>query len=425
MKQVQQSGMGKYKDLILEACLHNQVYDSQIDPSRAPWLFLMFKDSPHYNEFRDAISKQLREATDWDCVQLLHLLGQMAIAGDQVARQTLKEAVFAEANQPSEDEYLIVKEWSQLQSLGEFLDLARICGERLLENPLAFAPVGAIPEDREQEFRQALADHARAEPALQKYQSCLRERGWLEDYDGPFDREAARRERHERFRQEYPLEQVLTDAKKKQGEFPARYTAFGRHATQDELEAVYDALLEELDPEVQMRLLWVFRSVPLPAISQLVLDWAAGDHGGVRAAAIAALAQIKDEKIHQLARQKLSRAELLGADNEALLLFEKNFMESDAPLIATALRAVHPDREDAHSLGFDIIEVSRAQETPRLVEALKWAYENTPCVHCRHNTLIELEKYGGIDEPIWQELPFDADESVREFAENKGRPSMA
>jgi len=361
----------------------------------------------------------LDKATAWDQIQLLHLLGQMAAAGDQVARRTLKDAVFAEITEPSEDEEFIVEEWSRLQTLDEFLVLARIAGSRLLSDPHASAPVGSIPEERKQEFREALLEHARVEPALQMYQEYLRERGWLQDHDGPIDRDAIRRESCERHRREYPLERMIKDAEGKEGSYPGRYAYFGQHATKQELGLAYAKFLTAQDPEVQMRLLWVFRRAPLPEADETVMRLANGPHEGLRAAAIAALGQIQDDSVHQLARHKLSRRELLGVDNEALVLLHKNYVKSDAVLIQSALEAIKPSRDDAHALGYDLIELSKAQADSTLIGTLKWVYENTPCMHCRYRALIELRKYDGVSEEIARELEFDADDSIRELAQGR------
>jgi hypothetical protein len=36
-------GLDDVKDLVLEACIHNQVYDQQIESGRGDWLFEMFR----------------------------------------------------------------------------------------------------------------------------------------------------------------------------------------------------------------------------------------------------------------------------------------------------------------------------------------------------------------------------------------------
>src|SRR5450759_3536764 len=77
-------GLDDVKDLVLEACIHNQVYDQQIESGRGDWLFEMFMDSPHYPEFRKAILNAIEVETNSRCLfQLCRLTGQIAAIGDK------------------------------------------------------------------------------------------------------------------------------------------------------------------------------------------------------------------------------------------------------------------------------------------------------------------------------------------------------
>src|SRR6266540_4479079 len=67
-------GLDAVADLVLDACLHDQRYDSQVESSRAPWLFQMFSKSGQYLRFRDLILEHLKaETVTSDFVQLLEL----------------------------------------------------------------------------------------------------------------------------------------------------------------------------------------------------------------------------------------------------------------------------------------------------------------------------------------------------------------
>ena len=102
-----QFGLDDVKDLVLEACLHNQVYDQQIESNRGKWLFNMFQDSPHFPEFRDAIFRALEVETNyWDIYQLCSLVREIAVTGNEEAHQRLKKFVYRNAaNSRSEDDF--------------------------------------------------------------------------------------------------------------------------------------------------------------------------------------------------------------------------------------------------------------------------------------------------------------------------------
>ena len=198
-------GIGDYKDLVLDACLHNQNYDPQIDSCRAPWLLSMFRNTPYYEEFRKAIMNNLETSSSWDLIQLCDFLREMAETGDALARLKLKEIAFTYAISGTEDEHIIVDEFTDLQTNDEFLELARIFGNRLLEDQEAFPfdqliPVdGSFSEEKEQEFKELLYQFAQRDLSIRKYWQYLYERGDLEDTpidDTPeiFDEDAFKRD---------------------------------------------------------------------------------------------------------------------------------------------------------------------------------------------------------------------------------------
>lgn len=416
LQHVIQFGMGDYKDLVIEACLQDQNFDSQIDSSRAPWLFSMFHNTPFYTEFREAIFNGLKTSSSWDLAQQCHLLREMALVGDTLARQRLKETVFKYAAQASEDEGIIAETFVDMQTTEEFLELARMYGNRLLEDSTAFPNDGLIPEEKKQEFKDLLYQYAKEDPLIQRYWQYLGERGILDDVPNTIDRDTAKKNWHERVRREYTLEQILKDAQNKKGDLPGRYRTFGMHATKEELVSVYASLMRENDPEVQLRLLWVFRRAVLPEMNDSIIQWANGPDAGLRESAIFSLSEIYDERVHKLAKEKVTRGELVGPDFHVISLFLHNYENSDAQLITNSLYSIEANEEDTHSLGFDLIQLSKAQSDPGLSDALKWVYEHTPCMNCRYQALVELYRYNQVDEQIAQELPFDAEEDIRKFA---------
>jgi hypothetical protein len=406
-------GLGEYKELVLEACLHNQIYDTY--DSRAPWLFSMFQNTLYYEEFRETIQNHLETSTPWDLIQLSDLLREMVEAGDNLARQRLKETVFNQAYKSSEDEDIIIDEWVDLQTTDEFIELARIFGNRLMENHEVHPFDGLIPEEKKQEFKEILHQYAQNDLSIRKYWEYLDEQGKLADTPPPsFNRDTYVSDSHDRIRKCYNLDQTLRDAQNKEGNH-IRYITFGENATQEELDTIFASLMSEKDPEVQMRFLWVFRRAQLPALNDSLFQWANGSERGLRASAIAALAQLKEEKVHQLAKEKVKRAELLGPDHEVINLFQKNYDKSDARLITSALCSIEANEEDTHSIGYGLVKLAEIQGDPGLSGGLKWVYEYTRCMYCRYKALKQLKAFNEIDERISQELPFDADESIREL----------
>ena len=129
-------GMDDVADIALEACLHNQVYDQQINSGRGDWLFSMFQGTSYFHDFRTAILNALNTETDKNKLfQLCELAKNIAALGDEEVRQALREVVFRYASDPGENYSIGAEEWVELAGADGMLELARIYGRRLIENP--------------------------------------------------------------------------------------------------------------------------------------------------------------------------------------------------------------------------------------------------------------------------------------------------
>jgi hypothetical protein len=407
-------------DLVLAACLHNQNYDPQCESSRATWLFQMFADSPDYPQFRDAIFHHLPTEEDtWDAQQLCKLVHKMAVNGDIEAETTLRNYVLNKASNCAPDDWLGADEWVELKGIEGIVELARIYGERLISDS-SDRPYDLLfcNDETGRGHRATLLQYAQTDTAIAIYLGYLEEQGVCQTVDP----EVAKQNRRERIRDKYTLTKILNDAKNGVGDFPGYYVTFGRYALPEELETVYSYLLSESEDVVRTRLLWVFRRTPMPQLSDSFFTWAVSENEELRGASIAALAQVSDLRVHNLARLKAKNRELLGADSEALDLFLHNYQNEDARLIMQALASVNLEtEEDYHSLGYSLIKLAEKQDAVELSDALKWAYENTPCTNCRHRIVILLDRFQQLNETLLHECLYDANEDIKQLAENYGK----
>ncbi len=434
-------GLDDVADLVLEGCLHLQVYDPQCEFSRADWLFRMYRDSRHYPAFARALRDLAEgeseiEVNEGDVQQVCELLKFMAIEGDAAARVALIGLVRELAAQESSDETLGESDWLELDGREALLELARIYGQRLRRNPLDRVPDGLIyAEIPGHTVKEVLLESARTDADVKVYWDYLeahgafepgpgyalgspRVRALLERFDIGSEDGILQAKQRQWVRQRYSVETVLEGAQGKGPEDLAHYATFGRHATPDELKQIYTHLLNETNESVQARLLWVFRRARLPELDDRLFGWAVGSHVALRHASIAALSHSTDERVHKLARWKASAGELSGPDQEALGLFLNNYTRDDADLIAQSLRSLAPDPGDAHSLIRDLADLAEKQRDAALAEALKWGYENTPCTNCRYELVKQLSLVGQLDEQLRYECEFDAAEEIRAFAQS-------
>lgn len=436
---VKHHGLKNIEDLVLNACLHDQTYDPQCESNRAEWLFGMIKNRQEFPVFQDKILNALKkEKYHWDLQQLFQFAKLMAQQGDNDAHQQLRNRVLEVAASPSEYDSFGAEELVELDGVDGLLDLARIYGQRLLNDPEDYVDELLLKcggDENEEAFKTALIQQAEHDPSIRAYKDYLQRNGVLEPPNTrPIDREASYLHRKKRFRQKYTLKRIIEDARNGVGEVDYIYMQFGQFATADELEKIYSQLLKEKNESVQLRLLWVFAGASMPRLYSIAFELATGNNDSLRKASIAALAQISDKQVHKLARQKVQRGELLGPDEKVLDLFIRNYEDGDALLIAKALNRISPDKYEAHNLGSSIIDLTdqydlnsrfplrriykeKHYDDPTLAKPLIWVYENTPCMNCRNDSVVNLDKLNQLKDSIIYECLFDVDEETRAFAQ--------
>lgn len=415
MLHVMHDGVDDVADLVLDACLHNYTYDVQCEDGRSDWLFEMISRSPRYPEFRKAILDGLTTASDEnDLDQLCDLAWTMAEKGDAEAREALRRQAFNHAAvSTSQQNWAGPGQWVALVGISGLLDLAKVYGRRLLSDPADRVPEWLHSIQMEESTHATLREQAAKDPEIKAYLDFLEANELVGPMpDTPTDRDAFRRQ----MREKYSLERVLYDATHKIGDDPAPFVDFTRYAEPHELSMVYDKLMRETDPAVRLRLLWVFRRTPPPVLDDILFQWAQGADNELRSAAIAALSNMADPRIHDLARSKVTADHLIGPDNEVIDLFMNNYHSADAPLIAQALNNLNPDRDAAHTLVMSLNHLSKKYNDPALAPALVWGYEHTPCCICRASTIDKLIKLGQITDALRHECLHDADEAIRGFA---------
>lgn len=334
----------------------------------------------------------------------------MAASGDADAHRLLHARALEMAGKHSMHDWLGAEELIELDGMAGVLDLAKVYGQRLQRDPTdVIDDICHFVNDAWQaEIDKTLSQQAEQDADVRAYWDFLQQSRLLKD-----------EYRHRSQSHMLTFERILSDARNAVGQIPGHYTAFGRKATKEELEQVYNNLLSETDEAVKLRLLWVFRRIPMPNLDDRLIEWATGDDEPFREAAIAALAQLSDKRVHKLARLKMQNRELLGADSEAIDLFIYNYDSPDAGLIFQALLSVEPTVDEAHTLGYSITKLAEQNNDPRLGDSLKWVYENTPCTVCRYDAVLQLHGREQLSPSLIQECLFDASEEIRDFMETK------
>jgi len=410
---VHRHGLDGVADLVLAACLSRQGYDPQCEGGRADWLYRMFRCSAKRQEFEQAIAARLLVADDdGDLDQLFGLACLLALDGCEVANQALWQRALALADQPdgsaaSTGADALLK----FAGLAGFKALCQRYVARIAADP-DDSPPALDPSDLPAECWSWLTEISRAEPCYAALQAQWK--SWLRA--GQPAAPPTNAELRAQARKELPLDKILAQAANRKLEGFSSYMRFGRFAASDEeLAVVLERCVREPDPEVQMRLLWVFRRVAMPRVEAMVLAAAESSHAGLRKAAIAALSQCHDERIAELARTKLSRGELLGADCEVMALFERNWESQDLHRICAALGGLQADSEDVHAIACDVLVLAATHPKADWRRALAWVYDLQPCAICRRRAVQHLLARGELGSDRRSECAFDADEEIRQL----------
>ncbi len=419
---VKQYGLDNVSDLVLQACLHDQAWDPQCERSRAKWLFSMFHNSKHSQEFCGAILDALGTETDtWDLQQLFELAKGMALIGNERARESIKERALKIAIGKSSDDWLGAKEWMEIGGTEGMLELVRIYGQRLLSDPEDFVPKHEVFREYKisAEHKTILAIYADKEPGIKAYLEYMGKDKSSSRGSSNLTKEESIKRSRELFRKNVSLSSIIKRAKNKYGESSILYANFGKYATREELEVIHSEFLKEKDDDIRLRLLWVFSGAQIPYLDENLFELANGTDEKLRSASINALAQITDSLVHELAKYKVKTRQLLGADNNALQLFVNNYATEDANLIIQALLSIKPNQEDAHSLVNDIIDIAKRHNDAAFVDALIWGYGITPCSNCRHDVVVQLDLLDHFNGYILNECAFDAYEDISALAKKK------
>ncbi len=421
LQHIQEYGLEDMADLVLEACIHSQKYDSQAEDSRAEWLLDMFHCTAEYERFSAAILSALaRETETSDLQHLCELAERMASRGDEAARSALRSRVLQQAEGGS-DLWVGASELVKLDGVNAVVQLARRYGKLLIQYPEEMIPAlhgpyfgidGGVPAETPRTL-QALSA---SEPEIMAYWNHeLRDR---ERRTHNCNSEEAMRER---VRHQYSLHQTLADATAASSKHPSQYMIFGKYATSEELEIVFQRLLEEPDEDVCVRLLWIFRRAQMPRLDPRLWQFAASANEQLRDATFEALAQLCHPSIGEYARGILRADGLTETDLSVLKLLVLNYHPEDGELIGSALRRIDPETETIQGIGMTILEICKLGCGTELLEALNWVYEHTPCSHCRGKAVKFMLKLGKIAPEVLEECRYDAIEKTRKMAREFGR----
>ena len=210
------------------------------------------------------------------------------------------------------------------------------------------------------------------------------------------------------------VERVLSNVEKKKYNSAYTYATFGKYAVEAELEIVFEKFLHEIRKEQIVRYLWIFRKRELPRIDDKLFQLAMSEDKDIRTAAVEAFKFYPDSSIRNLAIDfSKNKDDEFAICSVGLLI--KNYQSGDNKFIESIIPRIK-DEDTKHSICMDLINIFARHAVDELLISLLWAYENTPCTHCRKNIFKALIDSHLIPQRLVDECQFDCVQDVRSLA---------
>lgn len=416
--QVRDSGAEGLEEYILNACLHNLAYDAQCEGSRAEWLLALADLTGEPEFYKERILAALPDVTEekefWDADQLVELAAILARRGSDRARQAIYDKF------DLQEEYafwLGTQEIIEIDGIEGLLHIADIIGAKLLQNPDSWEDNYLVLEASELYGKEAvvaaLSERAEISANVRAYLDAVTkyEKDDEDSAASKSEDKSARKTRSSRPTLKYIISKIEAA-----GDLSLSGGVWGRRASDEDLEYLFDRLLAETRREQLLRYLWIFRLREFPALDDRLFDLAASHDEEIQDAAIVALAHSKDASIRNLAN-RLLRERPTSIHQSALRLYTKNYEPEDYQLIESVL-TLSEDVDLIHAIAYDLIRFVNAQDDPQLANFLLWAYERTPCAICRKYAVEDLLKRKQAPEILLQECLWDCSEEIRDLAKS-------
>ena len=388
-------------DALLEACLRDFRYDTQIDDSRGDWLWRLIQTTGNADRLRVPILHALYQLSDErSAEQICELARYYAEEGDETFRTRLFEIV--EQKPLAEKRWLGEREIIRLEGQSAFPFAARARGKQLTsrdwdceDNMFMSAVLEMWGDQRVTEL---------LEQSNERSIECYR-LAWLEQkrIKSAPDRGRSRAEQV----QAVTAAEIIAAAQSDVVRY-SQLRSWGNHADRTALGVVIEQLWASDDPKTIANLLKIFSNRPFPEFDDRLLALCRHADGDVRFRASDALAELAHPKIRKFALEELDRG---LPDRSFVTLFKANFQPGDEKLLLDAIE-LPTDACDAHELLMDVIGVLESNGESDSSQLGIACYASTPCQSCRYDAawLLAEDRVA----PAWliEECRFDVNQEI-------------
>jgi hypothetical protein len=390
-----------YRDVILDACVHNWAYDPQVEGSRAEYMIDVMRESGEAAFFADAVLASLSNPEhSWDTPQRFELARRLAQSGDADARKAMYAAFEAGGFSGSD----VAAEFIALDGLEGLLFVVSQIGAQLARNSQQWEDQYLLDEARrlcgQETVDAALRDAAGSNANVAAYLDAVTKNAALR----------AATSRPDPKDLTYVQIRSLIEA----GRAGGILAQWGQVASDSDLDAAAHDLIHEHDPKKLKSYLNIFRKKRFPLEVSALLKLAELPDGPVPRHALVVLANLQDEGIRSLALGLVETASSKRAYSIDLLVH--NFRDGDHRIVEAWCDAEYdPEIVNAFDRSlrdFFVVHPDTNVET-HLLHSL---YEKEPCAHCRFSIVERLNQLGVLTEKIRRECEYDSYADTRSLA---------
>jgi hypothetical protein len=413
-----------FSDIVLYGCLHDTTYDMQSEGDRGWYLYEAAKLAGMEVEVEEAVCRKLSRVNDiWVFDQSVSILYHMAKDKRETAREVLyqlydrmldelqrRRVLDTAGNRRDMFEWLCV--WlTSLDGWVAFKMIVSDVSERLL------------PKDADFFFLEWFYDNAKGKFSAKRIEKYLSKKAAKSPPLRVYYEKAQAWDYHKFENPPTPtLDGVLSQAE--MGRFRRRWLAmrFARKASPAELEKLAQAAMEATDADMQIELLWPFRSFrSFPDVvrydfpEDFLTKLGQSDNPQLRETAYEIIGQNPSAKTRELALSLLDSGDTFNG----VSLLVKKLMPGDEVLLYDLLKTI-PVRigvheNDWHGIYSEVLAGMKTLRGKPKTEILEYMYRHTRCGACREYIVRLMHKKGVLSEAIRNECFYDANDDIREL----------
>ncbi len=396
-----------YRDVILEACIHNQAVEPNSDV-RGDYMRDAIEATGNPEFYAPHIITALLNLSDsadeYDVQQLYHMVWLLTFQGNTDARDAIYQRAAANIAQADfAGAYQVVRMDGldgytfAAEHIGRYMqgsDSSKTYHKYSIDSILIGLLEGRYGT---LDYLAMLAQKSKENPFIATYVETVT---------------ALRRQRRKKSEDVYHWSYAQLQSNLQQNLLDLRWKlrSWGGKATESDISQAGADLLSQTDPEMLKAYLSIFGFRSFPFEPTLLFPFTRHPDGMVVRGAFEALEQIAHPLVREFALDMIQSGLHRGY---AVGLLKENYQPGDWSLIEQLTAQPFDDLQNYHTLQLNVQQIARAHPGAESVGSLRNLYEFGPCAYCREHVVELLIEIGGLTNSMRAECEYDASGDTR------------